>query len=560
MPNSLDDELKRIVQEESSKKNPELAAQHFSLGEKAFNDRDWRKARDEFQIAINWDPNERNYTGLAESYLHLNNFDQSIEASEKALQLNRDNVSARETACEAHYQMGIQFHKSGRLSEAIEAYQSAHRFGKYIISELSEWKRLADVEIGEDKIRDFAVTLENLVSIANEIEMTASDDYGSLEKAYTTAQERLDKVRYDMSHLYVLMHEMVENHSTNYLGIMVSTMINKMIYDKETIVLDLTNVRTQDSGKNYWKLNYLGFKHAFGKLVIKGGKVSRGSMPAEICYKMSGGELEMHSIFDGDFVVGREMSGGEASYLGEKLEIHGNIVVNLGPKMQGGTIHVNRKSMKPGYDYYSLIAGEEMEFGEIIIDSYVGSAKIGERMGKPRTSYRDGPKITIKGIVEGHERAVTEIGKNMEMGNIVIEGDVKYARVAPGNKFGYILIEGSVGEGYSNSPTNVAKEMEFGTVWIKGDAFNVAENMKGGHVIIEGSGYNIDCRLTHGRVDVGGPEATVRRKGYDPSKHNGDICLGTGGDPDDVKQILPSAAFYAKCFFGSKDVVKFKLK
>ncbi len=133
MPNSLDDELKRIVQEESSKKNPELAAQHFSLGEEALRAKRFGEARDHFQIALNWDPNDRYYTGLGDALLGLEKTDEAIWVLEEAVRLDPENDQARsrlrKVGSEYHYKRGTSLHKEGRLVEALQEYKKAEEFG-----------------------------------------------------------------------------------------------------------------------------------------------------------------------------------------------------------------------------------------------------------------------------------------------------------------------------------------------------------------------------------------------------------------------------------------------
>ncbi len=439
--------------------------------------------------------------------------------------------------------------------------------GKYncrpSIPEVKEW--IKESSISDGSTEWFAENLEELISLNRTVHQeikTYQQDYPN--DVYEMAERQLRDIIFDYSYLQPFLHEVTRNHNTNFLGLVVSAMINKIIDTRETIVLDLDkyNVASfldeyrdtagESNNKDKWKANHLGYKHERGKLVIKGRGYIIGG---ELCCRVSGGEVEIHSSFKGGLVLGREITGGKVSLFGRKND---ESTVNIGPDMKGGNIYVSSESIIPAYGCCDLIVGERMQLGEIIIDGNVYSAKIGEKMARPKTSERDVPSIIIKGYVVGYSDCIAHIGDDMDAADILIEGYVKNASVGSRMKSGRIFIKGDVGTKAHEWQTTVANQMEFGTIWIDGNAINIGRGMNGGRVIIGKSAYNIASQLKDGIIDVGGPVATISGEGsYNPNKHNGTVGLGHGNNS---KQILPSTMYFLKSMVSGNKTITFESK
>jgi formylmethanofuran dehydrogenase subunit C len=164
------------------------------------------------------------------------------------------------------------------------------------------------------------------------------------------------------------------------------------------------------------------------------------------------------------------------------IVIHGKAGESLGycnNRMRGGTIVVKGDT--------GGVVGYYMEGGEIIID---GDAKdCGQSMS--------GGRITIGGDVSGdvgkflQEGTITVlgdakgyVGSNMEGGEIIVEGNVKYywmgRECGPSMKGGSITIGGNV-------PGDIGWSMEGGSITILGDAKGcVGPNMREGEIHIHG--------------------------------------------------------------------------
>ncbi len=558
MPNFLDDELKRIVKEESSKKNPQLAAQHFSLGEEALKSGEYEKARDHFQIALNWDPNDRYYAGLGDALLGLEKTNEAIWALEEAVRLDPENTIAQKilkaTKSKIYYKEGVELHKEGNLVAAVRKYNKAEEAGMQEIPEIKEWVTEGTPISDWNSTERFAETLEELIAVLKKVqEVKTSED--NKEDVYLMTIKELGGVEFDSSFLDPFLQEVIKHHNTKHLGIVFSAMINKIIDVWDTVVLNLDkhDVARSYNDHNNWQVNNLGYRHEKGNLVIKGN----GIILHEMCSRMYGGTIELNINYKGKLTLGKVMRGGKIKLLGSKQDESHEI--NIGPGMMGGSIYISNDSIEQygSTDDYLLILGNEMRGGEIIVDGNVYYTSIGTRMEELPIGTEGGPDIRIKGDVFGLLEHCSYIGNNMKGGHILIEGDVKYAEVGTEMQgyFGLIHITGNVGSFSSDWYTEIAKNMSSGRIFIDGNAHarNIGKGMNGGRVIIKGSAYNIASPLLDGRIDVEGPIATIARVSYDQDKNQGVVYLGD-------KKILPCSIFYLKGMFGSGDTITFKNK
>jgi len=435
----------------------------------------------------------REHLAKAEAVLKADNLENALLHYEAALRLDSCNEQAkiglRCGQSTYHYRKGVALHKTGKLRVAVQEYQQAISLGMERIPEIEEWIKLGVVKANDWKgIENFATKLERLIELNDELyQKTPTHGYVDWQHdAYPIAENGLRSLDFEFSYLYPLMKEVTTGkHETLTLGLIISAMINKLMTSDNVVTLDLSKFcANQKEWGEGWTGDYLGTRHKSGKLVIKGGIIWGGCLPAELCYQMSGGEVLIYSDFGGRLCLGDEMAGG-------KIELHGKRLdgcnVIIGQNMRDGSIYVKKNAIRivNPYESYMIDIGGCMKGGEIHVEGDVISGGIGNGM-------EDG-KIYISGAVKSGHGGTTNVGNSMKGGIIRIYGDLEAS---------------SFSSGYSFSTLGCG--MQAGEIIIDGVVIAViGGGMTGGRIKIAREGAGLGCKINYDWNGIKGGEVII---------------------------------------------------
>jgi|SRR3989338_2543947 len=503
MSNPIGDELARIVQEEFEKRNPERAAHHFSLGEEAFQRRDFLGAAQHYQIAFNNDPRPDYLRKKGNSLLYGRKPEEGLEAHTEAITLKHKGMSSDDI--------------QRLLRERVKPVSM-----KLISEAFKEWEKL--------KIEDPRKSYENAASRLEGMYYTLDDVV-----AYVSDTTNIGIFLSALSNQIMKKDDILTLRTGPYISYVGA------FHERGTLVIDqLGSTDEKFSGRNHFAYGMRGGKviikcnpgHDYGdemedgELVIegvvresgftnmKGGHGVIKSIDPEgiyldgICQHQKGGTLEIlcdvPRCLDrglGSLGIGVWQEGEDA-----KLIIIGNVYCNVNTWQKGGTTYI-----KGNLGGGNVTVGHSKEGGETIIDGNV----LGSGHYRPVVGYMTAAgKISVTGEVHGSvaydcgSRTEIEIGKNVD-GDI---GNSKGANVrvkgnVTGNVGPILLREDDDVHFYCTVDGDVHGNIENGIMEVNGNVYGNINGLSGNsHITVRKNvtgevGRDNSSRT---RVDVGG--------------------------------------------------------